>query len=160
MEQEPGGLEYFIRFSPTWQQPFFVLHGIYRDLVFDDVSLSTYYVKVVLEKFFVSLSRATTTAVNYSIKITRIKRRGRKRNGLIPLFNLFVGENEARAGENLLPMCDANICFKSVRFCVSEKQRSVRETLGGLGVVQSEIGGQMHRQSWEVWGDVRQTDGG
>ena len=103
--------------------------------------------KVVLEKFFVSLSRATTTAVNYSIKITRIKRRGRKRNGLIPLFNLFVGENEARAGENLLPMCDANICFKSVRLWKSEKQRSVRETLGGLGVVQSEIGGQMHRQS-------------
>ena len=61
--------------------------------------------------------------------------------------NLFVGENEARAGENLLPMCDKNIRFKSVRFCVSEKQRSVRETLGGLGVVQSEIGGQMHRQS-------------
>ena len=52
----------------------------------------------------------------YSIKITRIKRRRRKRNGLIPLFNLFVGENEARAGENLLPMCDKNIRFKA---CVS-----------------------------------------
>ena len=153
MEQEPGGLEYFIRFSPTWQQPFFVLHSICRDLVFDDVSLST--MESCSEEILRQSLARNYDYFYYSIKITRIKRRRRKRNGLIPLFNLFVGENEARAGENLLPMCDKNIRFKSVRFCVSEKQRSVRETLGGLGVVQSEIGGQMHRQSWKVWGDVR-----
>ena len=57
-------------------------------------------------------------------------------------------------------MRDSRVRFESVRDGQSpEEQRRVRETFGGLGVVQSESDGEVSRESGEVWGDVREVSG-